>query len=144
MNSIASPKVFISHSSADAWVAEQIAAHIRNCGAETFLDCLDIKHGDDFEDRILEAAENSTELLVLLTPWSTNRHYIWLEIGAFWGYRKRMVGVLHGVTPNELSTDERIPVALKRLHMINLNDIASYFMQLTDRVNHCRASNAKT
>src|SRR5580704_235481 len=110
MNSIAVPKVFISHSAVDKWVAEQIAAHIRDCGAETFLDCLDVRHGDDIEERILEAADNSTELLVLFTPWSTNRHYIWLEIGAFWVRRKRMVGVLHGVTSNELSTDERIPI----------------------------------
>jgi len=137
------PKVFISHSSTDTWVAEQIAAAIRKCGAETFLDRVDIKHGDDFEEKILQAAEDSTELLVLLTPWSINRPYIWLEIGAFWGYRKRMVGILHGVTAKDLSTDERIPIALKRLDMINLNDIASYFTQLDERIKDWRASHGE-
>jgi len=138
------PKVFISHSSTDTWIAEQIAAAIRRCGAETFLDQADIKHGDDFEEKILQAADDSTELIVLLTPWSINRPYVWLEIGAFWARRKRMVGVLHGVTAKDLSTDERIPVALKRLNMINLNDIESYLTQLDERMKDWRASHAET
>lgn len=33
----ARPGVFISHSSVDTWVAEQLADQIRQCGADTFL-----------------------------------------------------------------------------------------------------------
>src|SRR5438477_1668149 len=100
-------KVFVSHSSVDTLVARQIARNIELCGAVAFLDEADMEHGDDFEERIIAAANSSSELLVLLTPWATTRPYIWLEMGLFWGSRKRIIGVLHGVTAEELSSDER-------------------------------------
>jgi hypothetical protein len=50
------PKVFISHASTDAWVARQLESHVRACGADTFLDCEHIEHGDDFEEEIIAAA----------------------------------------------------------------------------------------
>ena len=126
-------KVFVSHSSVDTWVARQIARNIEACGATAFLDEADMEHGDDFEERIIAAANSSSELLVLLTPWATTRPYIWLEMGLFWGSRKRIVGVLHGVTAKDLSSDERIPVLLKRTDLVDLNRIDSYFDQLRNR-----------
>jgi hypothetical protein len=128
------PKVFISHASADLWVAQQLASHMKSCGVETLLDNADIDHGDDFEEEILNAADECQELVVLLTPWSVERRYIWLEIGNFWGRRRRMVGLLHGLTAKEVATNERMPVALKRLNLISLNEVESYFSQLTRRV----------
>lgn len=126
-------KVFISHSSADTWVARQIAKNVELCGASAFLDEADMEHGDDFEEHIIAAANSSSELIVLLTPWATTRPYIWLEMGLFWGSRKRIIGVLHGVTAKELSSDERIPVLLKRTDLVELNKIDSYFDQLRKR-----------
>jgi hypothetical protein len=128
------PQVFISHSSTDTWVAKQIAAHIKQCGAEFFLDAEDIEHGDDFEKKILEAAQASSELLVLITPWATLRPYIWLEMGVFWGSGKRIVGVLHGITAKEIASDERIPILLKRIDLLDINRIDSYFDQLRARL----------
>ena len=118
-------QVFISHSSIDTWVAKQIALQIENCGARFFLDKADIHHGDDFEEKIIQAAHASSELLVLLTPWSTTRPYIWLEMGIFWGNYTRIVGVLHGLKTNELAMDERIPILLKRTHLLDINEIDS-------------------
>jgi hypothetical protein len=132
------PKVFISHSSIATWVAKQLATHLESCGVDTFLDNADIDHGDDFEEQILKAAEESSELVVLLTPWSVDRPYIWMEIGSFWGRRKRMIGLLHGLTAKDVSQDERMPVALKRLDLVQLNDVESYFAQLTRRVREAR------
>lgn len=126
-------RVFVSHSSLDTWVARQIARNIEACGATAFLDEADIEHGDDFEERIIAAANSSSELLVLLTPWATTRPYIWLEMGLFWGSRKRIVAVLHGITAKGLSSDERIPVLLKRTDLVDLNRIDSYFDQLRKR-----------
>ena len=126
-------KVFVSHSSVDTWVARQIARNIERCGAIAFLDVADVEHGDDFEERIIAAANSSSELLVLLTPWATTRPYIWLEMGLFWGSKKRIVAVLHGMTPRDLSDDERIPVLLKRTDLIDLNKIDSYLEQLRNR-----------
>jgi TIR domain-containing protein len=135
------PRVFISHASSDAWVARQIEAKARACGAATFLDCEHIEHGDDFEERIIDAAANCTELLVLFTPTAQDRKYVWMEIGMFLGARKRIVGVLYGVKKEEISTDQFTPVALKRVDSVDLNDIDSYFEELSRRVKDWEANN---
>jgi hypothetical protein len=135
-------QVFISHSSVDTWVARQLARCVEDCGAMTFLDEADIEYGDDFEDRILAAARASHELLVLLTPWAVKRPYIWLEIGAIWGQGKRIVGVLHGLTANELVTQEGTPALLKRIDLVELNRIDTYFEQLRGRIGRMKRSDA--
>jgi hypothetical protein len=136
------PRVFISHSSIDTWVAQQIAAQIRDCGADTFLDEADIQHGDDFEEEILKAEAMCAELLVLVTPWSLERHYVWMEIAFFRRGGKRIVAALHGVTPKAIATDERIAVLLKKLDLVELNNITSYFAQLKTRVEKLEANDA--
>jgi hypothetical protein len=135
------PRVFISHASNDAWVAKQIEAKAKSCGATTFLDCEHIEHGDDFEEKIIDAAEDCTELLVLFTPTARDRKYVWLEIGMFLGARKRIVGVLYGVKKEDIATDQFTPVALKRIDSVELNDIDSYFAELSRRVSACEVTN---
>jgi TIR domain len=127
-------KVFISHSSIDTWVARQLARYIEDLGASTFLDEADIEYGDDFEERILEAIRTSQELLVLLTPWALKRPYIWLEIGAIWGLGRRVIGVLHGLSPSELVAQDGTPALLKRIDLVELNNIGLYFEQLQRRI----------
>jgi len=61
-------QVFISHASVDLWVAKQIDAHIRAIGAASFFDSANIATGDDFEEKMITAAETCDELVVLLTP----------------------------------------------------------------------------
>ncbi len=135
--------MFISHSSKDTWVARQIAQHLENIGATTFLDVADVEYGDDFEEKILEAARDSEELLVLLTPWSVQRPYIWLEIGALWAQGKRIVGVLHGLTVNELVTQNGTPALLKRIDLVDINQIDRYFKQLKGRIRRKRRKGEK-
>lgn len=127
-------KVFVSHASTDSWVARQIARHVRDCGAATFLDCEQIQHGDDFEQRIIDEAASCTELVVLFTPTAHDRRYVWIEIGIFLGAKKRIVGVLYGVSVKDISSDERMPVLLKRIDLVDINDLDSYFDQLHARV----------
>jgi hypothetical protein len=125
--------VFISHSSIDTWVAKQIAREIEECGAVPFLDEANIAVGEDFEDRILVALIQAKELLVLLTPWSLSRLYVWAEIGARWGHRIPIIGILHGLTPSDLQSNLDVPLIIKRRDFINLNDIQTYFDQLRQR-----------
>lgn len=125
-------QVFVSHSSTDTWVAKQLSDHLRKCGVATFLDVNDIEHGDDFEEAIVKAAEQSNELMVLLTPWAKDRNYIWMEIGIFRGARKRVVGVLHGLKPADIATDPQVPV-LKKIDLVDLNDVDRYFSQVAKR-----------
>src|ERR1017187_2331988 len=91
-------KVFISHSSANTWVAKKIAECVEECGYDTFLDVFDIYAGDDFEEVIACAANESDELLVLLTPRSIESKYVWIEFGHFRRTKKRIVCILDGLT----------------------------------------------
>lgn len=128
-------RLFISHSSQDEWLAKQLESCVSAAGADTFLDVSDIDHGDDFEERLLVAAEEADELLVLLTPWARPSRYVWMEIGAFWFQRKRIVAVLYGLEPDEVTGDTEMPVRLKRTNFISLNEIEQYFDQLRKRAN---------
>lgn len=130
--------VFISHSGADTWVARQIARNVELCGAIPFLDEANIEVGEDFEESILSFLEQAHELLVLLTPWALDRPYVWAEIGAAWGRRIPIVGVLHGMTPTELQSRPGVPIFLKKRDLVDLNDIEVYFEQLATRVNEAK------
>lgn len=126
--------VFISHAGTDAWVARKIADEVNTCGAVPFLDEADIDIGEDFEEYILTALANAKELVVLLTPWSLKRPYVWAEIGAAWGRRIPIVGILHGITATDLQADASIPVILKRRNLISLNEVDEYLAELKERV----------
>jgi len=126
--------IFISHSARDTWAAKQIAREIRNCGGTPFLDEAEIDVGADFEEDILGFLERAHELVALLTPWALERPYVWAEIGAAWGRRIPIVGLLHGITPSELQSRPGIPVLLKKRDLLELNEIETYLRQLASRV----------
>jgi hypothetical protein len=127
--------VFISHSGKDTWVAKQIAREVSMRGATPFLDEANIEVGEDFEESILSFLEQAHELLVLLTPWALDRPYVWAEIGAAWGRRIPIVGILHGMTSTELQSRPGVPIFLKKRDLLDINDIEVYFEQLSARVN---------
>jgi len=126
--------VFISHAGTDTWVAKQIAEKIEACGAQIFLDEAHIAVGEDFEEHILHALGNASELLVLLTPWSLKRPYIWAEIGAAWYKRIPIIGVLYGLTPGELHAQAGVPILIKRRDLIDINQLDTYLLQLRERI----------
>ncbi|HEY1936055.1 MAG TPA: toll/interleukin-1 receptor domain-containing protein [Acetobacteraceae bacterium] len=127
--------MFISHASTDRWVAEQLAVQIRKAGADTFLDAVDIDHGDDFEERINAAEARCAELLVLLTPWAMERPWVWIEVTYFRHSRKLIVGVLHGVSPEDIASHPQAAILLRRLDLVDINQVNSYLVQLKRRVN---------
>ena len=126
--------IFISHSSRDTWIAKQIAREISSCGATPFLDEAEVEVGEDFEENILSFLEKAHELVVLLTPWALDRPYVWAELGAAWGRRIPIVGILHGMTPTELQSKPGIPVFLKKRDLVDINEIELYFQQLKSRM----------
>lgn len=126
--------IFVSHSSVDTWVARQIAREIEARGAECFLDEAAIEIGADFEEAIRAALERADELVVLLTPWSLERPYVWAELGAAWLRGIPIVGILHGLLPSELQSRPSLPLFLKRRDMPNLNEIDTYLRQVGSRV----------
>jgi hypothetical protein len=127
-------RVFVSHSSKDTWVAQQLGRRIQETGASTFLDEANIDHGDDFDEMIVQAAKDCSELVILMTPWSVKRPYIWIEMGLFRRDQKRIVGILHGLEVGDVSADEQIPKLLKKLDFVGINEVETYLDQLRRRV----------
>lgn len=122
--------VFVSHSGEDTWVAKQIAKAIESNGGTPFLDEADVEVGAEFEEDIRGFLDKADELLVLFTPWSLKRPYVWAEIGAAWIRRIPIVVVLYGLTQYDFQAQPNAPIFLKKRDMIRLNDIENYFHQL--------------
>lgn len=117
-------------------MAKQISRGIEECGARCFLDEAEINVGADFEEDILTALNNSHELVVLLTPWSLDRPYVWAEIGVAWGRKLPIVTLLHGIDVEAMQSNSRIPIFLKKRNLLDLNNIQTYFDELSIRVNN--------
>jgi len=126
--------VFISHSGPDTWVARKIADGCEAVSAQAFLDEAEISIGAIFETDILNALKKSDELVALFTPWSLDRPYVWLEIGAAWYKGIPIIAVLLGVTPKQIQEHPRAPIAIKERNIIELNSIDRYFEQLSRRI----------
>ncbi|MEH2559593.1 hypothetical protein V1286_007122 [Bradyrhizobium algeriense] len=126
--------VFISHAGEDTWIAKQIAREVADCGGRPFLDQADIDIGAEFEDDIRSFLDQAHELIVLFTPWSLDRPYVWAEIGAAWLRGIPIVVVLLGLTPADFQSRPNTPVFLKKRDMLHLNQIDQYLDQLRERV----------
>ncbi len=124
-------QVFVSHSTADKWLAITLCEKIEAKGASTFRDDRDINGGDDIPERIRTEIKRSQELVVLLTPHSADRPWVLLEVGAAWGWRRST-----RITPImcHVSVDP-IPGMIKSKKAININDCDSFLSEVQARVN---------
>ena len=59
----------------------------------------------------------------------------------FLAARKRIVAVLYGVSKSDIAKDENTPVVLKKIDSVDLNDVDSYFEQLSKRVSDWKEEN---
>ena len=129
-------RVFISHGWTDKWVAEQIAKNLElEAGADCFLDIFDIEKGDDFEERIFGEMPKCKELLALLTPWSVDRNWLWVEIGAARALGLRVVVVLYGLGLSDIEKDKGGKVFLGAKNIVEINDLDVYLKQVSKRAN---------
>jgi TIR domain len=128
--------VFISHGSHDAWIAQQMARCVGECSVETFLDVNDIATGDEFKEVIRTKISQADELVALFTPFSRDRSWLWVEIGAAWYARKRLVAVLFGMTMADLERDGGGRAILTDIHSRPLNAFDGYLDELRERVLH--------
>jgi hypothetical protein len=95
-------RLFMSHGGNDRWVARQIRDKLALPQLDCFLDATDIEVGDNFRAIILQEIENCHELLVLLTPSSLQRAWVFAEIGAAITKGKRIVAIRFGLEMEEL------------------------------------------
>jgi hypothetical protein len=123
-------QVFVSHATADKWIAKVVCEKIEAAGATTFRDDRDINGGDDIPDEIRRQIKKSKEIVVLLTPESVDSQWVTLEVGAAWlsSKLKRIVILLCHVSVDP------IPAMLKSKKAIHLNDLDSYLNELAHRL----------
>src|SRR5438552_7438617 len=115
-------QVFMSHATADKWLAKVLCERIEATGATTFRDDRDIHGGDDIPEEIRRQIKQSREIVVLLTPQSVGRQWVTLEVGAAWGWSKRTRIIL---VMYHVSVDP-IPDMIKNKKAIQLNDFDQY------------------
>lgn len=122
--------VFVSHATADKWIASAICEKIEGVGAATFRDDRDIGGGDDIPDEIRRQIIRSDEMVVLLTPESANRKWVLFELGAMWGRKQkaRIVTILCHVQV------DAIPDLVASKKSISPNDLDEYLSELRGRV----------
>ena len=123
-------QVFVSHASADKWIATTFCEKIDSIkGATTFRDDRDIDGGDSIPDRIRSEIQASKELIVLLSPDSVDRPWVLLEVGAAWGRRRnyRIVPILCHVP------FDSIPDMIDGKKAFHINDFDKYLTELKRR-----------
>jgi hypothetical protein len=123
-------RVFVSHATADKFLAKVLCEKMEEVGASTFRDDRDVDGGDDIPERIRSEIKRSRELVVLLTPNSVNRPWVLLEVGAAWGCRKTM-----RIVPILCHVDvDTVPDMIKAKKAIHMNDCEAFFAELKERV----------
>lgn len=123
-------QVFVSHATADKWLARMICEKIESVGAQTFRDDRDIQGGDDIPGEIRRQIKHSKEMLVLLTPESIDRQWVTLEVGAAWGWSKQIRII---ILMCHVRVDP-IPEMIKNKKAISLNEFDHYTYELGQRV----------
>src|ERR1041385_7394649 len=114
-------KVFISHSATDASLAKHVADALIESGFEVWDDTSQVLPGDNWGEKLAQALEESTAMIVLLTPNSVKSPNVTFELGFALGnrdYKGRVIPVL-AATPEQLPI-EQIPWVLRRFQMIRL------------------------
>lgn len=99
-----------------------------------FFDAVDIEKGDAYDAEIRDALRLCKELVVLMTPIARDSRNVWMEIGAIWYARKRLIGILYGLSMDGVGTDPRMPQGFKRLQLLDLNDTDSYLGEVARRI----------
>lgn len=114
-------------------MALQLESHFKRVGADVFLDALSIEAGGETDEAIRRALDQMDELVVLITPWSLERPYVWSELGVAWHRRVPIMGLLYGISVEELQKKPEVPHYLKGTNLKNLDDVDDYLAGLSKR-----------
>jgi TIR domain-containing protein len=115
-------KVFLSYSHADSDLAKHVAHTLRKSGLEVWDDS-QVLPGDNWGEKLAQALEESSAMVILLTPNWVKSPYATHELSFALGnrnYEGRVVPVL-AAPPEKLPMDQ-IPWILGRFQMIRLPD----------------------
>ena len=95
------PDVFISYSTADSPIAEELEVGLRNRGYEVFLAHKTISVGLQWEDQVFDAVRSCRVAVLVLSQNSRNSDWVRIEIGALVALGKHVAPGLVGLQPSE-------------------------------------------
>jgi hypothetical protein len=121
-------KVFLSHSSADKWLARRIADDIAGLGAQTFLDEKDIVTGESIDAAIQAHLSECADFLILLSPASIKSEWVLIELGGALALKKNVIPVLLYLGAND------IPKPISKVKGRDIADIEKYYAELKTRL----------
>jgi hypothetical protein len=122
-------QVFVSHATADKWIARMICEKIEGVGATTFRDDRDIDGGESIPGAVFRQIRHSREMVVLLTPASVARPWVLIEVGVALG-RGRAIRIVPILCHVEI---DPIPEMLKPMRAYHLNDFDTYLKGVAER-----------
>lgn len=134
------PVIFISHATTDRPIAEILKAEIDRVfanGVQVFASSVPgiVKPGVDWLDEIRNNLEKATAVIVLITPTSISRPWIWFEVGAYWSRSHIGTGKIYPLCAREINQSD-LPEPLNRLQALSLgkgDQIELLFKELCDR-----------
>ena len=120
--------IFISHSSKEKWIAQQIAKEIEALGAKTWLDLKDLRGGDEIRRSIKRGVRASQEAVVLLSANSITSQWVIYEVAIADGQGKRITPILNNLAP------DMALAPLQGVKAVDLNDFDSFLLELAGRI----------
>jgi hypothetical protein len=145
------PVIFISHASTDKPVAHVIKQEIEivfGDNVEVFVSSLpgSIEPGSDWLKQIQKKLDDASIVIVLITPISIHRPWIWFEIGASWMKMIEKKRKIYPLCAPEIELNS-LPEPLSRLQALSLGkaeDIKLLFKSLYDAMRFGELKELKT
>jgi len=122
------PTVFLSHAATDEPIARVIHGEIERIfarGVTVFTSSVPgvVRPGADWLQAIRVNLDKAHAVIVLITPVSINRPWIWFEVGASWSRMEQGEGVILPVCVPEINKGD-LPEPLNRLEALSLGKAA--------------------
>ena len=133
------PVTFVSHASTDKQIVEILTAQIE----KVFANSVDvfassvlgvIRPGSDWLKDVNDNLSQAKVVIVLITPVSINRPWIWFELGASWSKMGQGNGKIYPLYVPEIDPQD-VPEPLSRLQGLSLGKaehIQIFFQELWD------------
>jgi hypothetical protein len=94
--------LFLSYANADGAIAFELKGDLEKQGVKCFMAEKDIAVATEWLDAIRSALLGAKRILILITPRSLNRPWIFMEVGAAWALGKPLISALIQVSLADL------------------------------------------